>query len=161
MVLQRFALTPGTLSQNLVQVQSHGLSCNKAFYFSFQFVGQNSHQSLGGEPVLGALLVITLGHVFEQIVAGQIDVVNDLAQVTLEIGIGQSNQVIQSVLGNVSLPLKSALTLITELSQVFGTILDVHPSNEGVLELQALSRSGNYKKIEYPIPKSTSILFFT
>jgi len=103
--------------------------------------------------------VITLGHVFEQIVAGQIDVVNDLAQVTLEIGIGQSNQVIQSVLGNVSLPLKSALTLITELSQVFGTILDVHPSNEGVLELQALSRSGNYKKIEYPIPKSTSILF--
>jgi hypothetical protein len=109
--------------------------------------------------------VITLGHVFEQIVAGQIDIMNDLAQVSLEIGIGQSNQVVQSVLGNVSLPLEFALTLMTKLSQVIGSILDVHPSNEGVLELQALSRSGNYKKIEYPIPNPNpnpnSIQIFT
>ena len=109
MVLQRFALTPGTLSQNLVQVQSHGLSCNKAFYFSFQFVGQNSHQSLGGEPVLGTLLVITLGHVFEHIVAGQIDIVNDLAQVGFEVSGSQVVQVVQSFLGNFSLPLEFAL----------------------------------------------------
>ena len=106
--LQRFSLSPGTLSQNLVQVQSHGLLVDQGFYFGLEIVGQNTHQSLGGEAVLGALLVITLRHVLEQIVAGQVDVVNDLAQVLLEVSVGQVLQVVQSVLGNVSLPLKFA-----------------------------------------------------
>jgi len=140
MVLQRFALTPGTLSQNLVQVQSHGLSCNKAFYFSFQFVGQNSHQSLGGKPVLGTLLVITLGHVFEHIVAGQIDIVNDLAQVGFEVSGSQVVQVVQSFLGNFSLPLEFAFAFITDIPQFF---LRFHPVYKGILQLEALSGGGN------------------
>jgi len=140
-VLQRFALTPGTLSQNLVQVQSHGLSGNKAFYFSFQFVGQNSHQSLGCETIFGSLFVITLGHIFEHIVTGQIDIVNDLAQVGLEVSGGQVVQVVQSFLGNFSLPLELALAVITDGPQ---SGLSIHPANESILQLQALSGGGNF-----------------
>ena len=136
MVLQRFALTPGTLSQNLVQVQSHCLSGNQAFYFSFQFVGQNSHQGLGGEPVLGSLLVITLGHIFKQIVAGQIDIVNDLAQVLLEVSVGQVLQVVQVVLGNIALPLQFALAFGANGPQI--TVF-VHVSGKRLGQFQVLS----------------------
>jgi hypothetical protein len=132
MVLQRFALTPGTLSQNLVQVQSHCLSGNQAFYFSFQFVGQNSHQGLGGEPVLGSLFVITLGHVFEHIVSGQIDIVNDLAQVGFEVSGGQVVQVVQGILRNFSLPLEFTFAVITDGPQ--GGI-SIHPGYKSILQL--------------------------
>merc|ERR1719507_712868 len=86
-------------------------------------------KSLLAKPIFGSLLVIALGHVFKQIVAGQIDIVNDLAQVFLEIIIGQTNQVVQSVLGNITLPLEFTLTLIAEYPQVF---LSIHPSNESI-----------------------------
>jgi len=139
--LQRFALSPGTLSQNLIQVQGHALLVNQSFNFGFQFVGQNSHQSLGGKPVFCSLLVIALGHVFEHIVASQIDIMDDLAQVSLEVSGGQVVQVIQSLLGNFSLPLEFTLTIIADCSQIF---ISVHPGNKGILELQALSGSGNF-----------------
>ena len=58
--LKRFRLlTPCTLTQNLVQIQRHRFLGDQSFNFFLQIVGQNSHQGLGGEPVLGALLVIT------------------------------------------------------------------------------------------------------
>ena len=101
-------MAPGALSQNFVQVQSHGFLVDQAFYFGLQVVGEDPHQGLGSEPVLGTLLVITLGHVFEKVVASQIDVVDDLAQILFEVGIGQVLQVVQSVLRNISLPLKFA-----------------------------------------------------
>ena len=49
--LERFALSPGTLSQNLVKVQSHALLVDQTFNFALQVVGQDPHQSLGSEPV--------------------------------------------------------------------------------------------------------------
>ena len=52
--------------------------------------------------------MVTLGHIFEQIVPGQIDIVNDLAQVFVEVVVGQGNKVVQGLLGNVSLPLQLA-----------------------------------------------------
>merc|ERR1719273_1187899 len=111
------------------------------FDFTLQFVGQNSHQSLGGEPVFGSLLVITLGHIFKQIVTGQIDVMNDLAEVLFEISIGQTNQIVQSILGNITLPLEFTLTLIADSSQ--GGI-SVHPGYKSILQFEALSGGGNF-----------------
>merc|ERR1712018_486703 len=110
-------------------------------YFTLEFVGQNSHQSFGGEPIFGSFLMVTLGHIFEQIVPGQIDIVNDLAQIFLEISIGQTDQVVQSILGNVSFPLEFTLTFVTKLSQ---RTLFVHPGYESLSKLQALSGSGNF-----------------
>ena len=53
---------------------------------------------------------LTLGHVLEEIVSGEIDVVDDLAEVLVEVGVGQVLEVVQSVLGNVALPLELAWT---------------------------------------------------
>merc|ERR1712223_2166592 len=66
---------------------------------------------------------------------------DDLAQVSLEVSGGQVVQVIQSLLGNFSLPLEFTLTIIADCSQIF---ISVHPGNKGILELQALSWSGNF-----------------
>ena len=38
--------------------------------------------------------MITLGHVAEQVVTSQVDVVNDLTQVSVEVGVGQVDQVV-------------------------------------------------------------------
>jgi len=139
--LQRFSLAPGALSQNLVQVQSHGFLVDQAFYFVLQFVGEDPHQGLGGEPVLGALLVIALRHVFEEVVAGQVDVVDDLAQVLLEVSVSQVLQVVQSVLRNISLPLELAFAIFTDLPQ--RGIL-IHPSHESFGQFQVLSGGGHF-----------------
>ena len=40
--------------------------------------------------------------------SGEIDVVDDLAEVLVEVGVGQVLEVVQSVLGNVALPLELA-----------------------------------------------------
>ena len=45
-------------------------------------------------------------HVFEEIVAGKVNIMNDLAKVFVEIRIGEVLQVVKGVLRNVSLPLK-------------------------------------------------------
>merc|ERR1739844_51223 len=78
--LQRFSLSPGALSKNFVQVQSHGFLIDQIFNFAFKFSWENPHQSFGSKPVFGSLLVITLRHIFEEIVAGQVNIVNDLAK---------------------------------------------------------------------------------
>ena len=54
------------------------------------------------------LISPTLGHVLEEVVAGQVDVVDDLAPVLVEVRVGQGLQVVQGVLGNVTLPLEFA-----------------------------------------------------
>ena len=138
--LKRLALSPGALSQDLVEVQSHGLLVDQVFYLGFQFVGEDPHEGLGSEPVLGPLLVVTLRHVLEQIVSGQVDIVNDFAQVLFEVGVGQVLEVVQSVLGNVSLPLKLALALLADLPQA-GVLL--HPGHESLGQLQALGGGGD------------------
>ena len=40
--------------------------------------------------------------------SGKVNVVDDLAKICVEVGIGQANKVVQSVLRNISLPLKFA-----------------------------------------------------
>ena len=47
-------------------------------------------------------------HVLEEVVSSKVDIVNDLAQVFVEVVVGQGNKVVQSLLGNVSLPLQLA-----------------------------------------------------
>ena len=56
--------------------------------------------------VLGQIL--TLWHVLEEVVASKVNIVDDLAQVFVEVGACQGNEVVQSLLGNVSLPLQLA-----------------------------------------------------
>jgi hypothetical protein len=56
--LQR-PLAPGALAQDLVQVEGDGVLGDESLHFVLQAVGQDPHQGLGGETVLGALLVIS------------------------------------------------------------------------------------------------------
>jgi len=49
-----------------------------------------------------------LWHVHEEVVGSQVDVVDDLSQVLMEVAVGQVLQVVQRVLGNVTLPLELA-----------------------------------------------------
>ena len=79
------SLTPGALTQDVVEVQGDGLFLNQSFNFSFKISRQDSHQGLGGEPVLGSLLVVALGHVGKHGVGGLVDVVDDLSEVTVEV----------------------------------------------------------------------------
>ena len=71
-------------SEDLVEVQSHLTFLNQTFHVSLHISGQDPHEGLGGEPVLGPLLVVALGHVGEHGVGGLVDVVDDLAEVTPE-----------------------------------------------------------------------------
>ena len=104
-------LTPGALTQDVVEVQGDGLFLNQSFNFSFKISRQDSHEGLGGEPVLGSLLVVSLRHVGEHGVGGLVDVVDDLAQVGLEVSGGQRLQVGESGSWDVSLPLEFTLAL--------------------------------------------------
>ena len=38
--------------------------------------------------------MVSLGHIAEEVVTGQVDIVNDLAQVGIEIGVSQVDQVV-------------------------------------------------------------------
>ena len=102
----QFILAPGTLTEDLIEVQGDFTLLNQTFDFLGKFWWQNPHQSLGGEPVLGSLLVVSLRHVTEHNVSRLVDVVNDLAKVFVEVGVGQVDKVVQSVLGNIPLPLE-------------------------------------------------------
>jgi len=62
--------------------------------------------------------VVTLGQVLEESVGGLVDVVDDLAEVTLEVAGGQRLEVVESLLGDISLPLEFALALINDGPQL-------------------------------------------
>merc|ERR1712073_270280 len=113
---------------------------NQGFNFSFKISRQDSHESLGGKPVLGSLLVVSLGHVTEHGVGRLVDVVDDLAKVGLEISLGKVLKVCQGGSGDVSLPLELAFTLFNHVSE-FG--VSIHVLSKGFGELQLTSRGGN------------------
>ena len=52
------SLSPSALSQDFVEVEGDGVLGDESFDFDLQAVGQDPHQSLGSETVLGALLVV-------------------------------------------------------------------------------------------------------
>merc|ERR1712066_204521 len=58
---------------------------------------EGSHDGLGGEPVLGPLLVVSLGHVTKHHVSGLVDVMDDFAEVTLEISGSQTLKISKSL----------------------------------------------------------------
>merc|ERR1711990_487631 len=133
-------LAPGTLTQDVVEVQGDGLFLNQSFNFSFKISRQDSHESLGGKPVLGSLLVVSLGHVGEHGVGGLVDVVDDLAKVGLEVGGGERLEVGEGGRWDISLPLEPALALIDHASQ--SSVL-LHELNEGLTDLQLVSGDGS------------------
>jgi hypothetical protein len=52
------SLSPCALAKDFVQVQGHGVLGNQALNFFLQVAGQDPHQGLGGETILGALFVV-------------------------------------------------------------------------------------------------------
>ena len=56
-------LAPGALAKDLVQVEGDRLLLDQALHLGLLVRRQDPHQGLGGEPVLGALLVVALRHV--------------------------------------------------------------------------------------------------
>merc|ERR1712107_9707 len=70
--------TPSTLSKNLIKIKSNFAFLNETLNFFGKFWRKNPHQSLGSKPVLGSLLVISLGHVREHQMSSLVDVMNDL-----------------------------------------------------------------------------------
>merc|ERR1711990_1098703 len=140
-----FLLTPGALTQDVVEVQGDRLFVNETLHLSFKISRQDSHESLGGEPVLGPLLVVSLGHVGEHGVGGLVDVVDDLAEVGLEVSGGQRLQVGKSGSWDISLPLEPTLALINHGSQAFVLL---HELNEGLVDLQLVSGDGGLSSRE-------------
>jgi len=142
--LKRFAfrclLAPRALSQDFVEVQSDGLLVDQALNLALQGVGQDPHQSLGSEPVLGPLFVVSLRHISEHVVTGQVNIVDDLAQVGLEVGVGQVLQIVQVGLGNFTLPLQFAFAFFADGTEF---LVGVHVGGEGLLDLEALGGSGD------------------
>ena len=128
------------MTQDLVEVQSDVLLVDQAFDLALQRVRQDPHQSLGSEPVLGALFVVSLGHVAEHIVASQVDIVDDLAQVGLEVRVSQILQIVQVRFGNFTLPLQFALAVFADGAQL---LVGVHISREGLFDDQILSGGGD------------------
>merc|ERR1711917_65572 len=133
-------LAPGALSEDLVQAQGHGLAGDQTLHLGLQLGGQHAHQGLGSEAVLGTLLVVALGQVLEQAVGGLVDVVDDLAQVALEVAGGQRLEVGEGLGGGVSLPLQFALPLVDNSSElgVLG-----HVGLKGLGELELVSGGGD------------------
>jgi len=132
-------LEPGALAQDVVQVQGDVTLLNQTLNLLLVGIGQDPHQGLGGEPVLGTLLVVTLGHVGEHLVGGLVDVVDDLAKVGLEVSLGEILQVGESCRGNVPFPLEVALAFIDHGLQV-GVISG--ELGEGLGELELVARDG-------------------
>merc|ERR1712165_24327 len=104
---------PGADAQDLVKVEGHLTLLNQSLHLPSLSVREDSHQSLGGEPVLGSLLVVSLGHVREHLVGGLVDVMDDLAEVAL----GEVLQVGQGGRGDVSPPLEVSLPSVYHGSQ--------------------------------------------
>ena len=135
----QFILAPGTLTEDLIEVQGDFTLLNQTFDFLGKFWWQNPHQSLGGEPVLGSLLVVSLRHVTEHNVSSLVDVVDDLAKVGFEVGGGQVLQVRQSCGGNISLPLKITLACFNHISDAAVLLTE---GSEGLGELQFIAGNG-------------------
>merc|ERR1719228_759568 len=130
---------PGALAQNFIEVKSDGLLLNQALHLGLLLGRQNPHQSLGGKPVLGTLLMVALGHIGEHDVGGLVDVMDDLAKVALEVSRGKLLKVGQGGRRNVTLPLQVALASVNESSQV-GVLL--HEGGKGLGKLQLVARDG-------------------
>ena len=78
-------LQPGALTQDLIEVQSDLTLLNQTLHFLLVTLREDPHQGLGGKPVLGSLLVVTLGHVIEHKMSCLVNVMNDLAKIALEV----------------------------------------------------------------------------
>merc|ERR1719360_391433 len=131
-----FWFNPGADSENLIEIQRDLLLLNEPLDLSLGGRRQNPHQGLGSESVLGSLLVVTLGHVSEHEVGGLVNVVDDLSEVGLEVGVSQSLEIGQSCRGDVSLPLEVALASINKLMKTSNLCNEVH---KGSLNLKILS----------------------
>ena len=134
-----FWFNPGADSQDLIEIQRDLLLLNESLDLSLGGRRQNPHQGLGSEPVLSSLLVVTLGHVSEHEVGGLVNVVDDLSEVGLEVRVSQALEIGQSCWGDVSLPLKVALTSVNKLMQTSNLGNKVH---EGSLNLKILGGDG-------------------
>merc|ERR1719234_228645 len=135
--LNRF---PGALAKDLIEVKADGLLLDETFHLGLHGGREDPHQSLGRKPVLGALLVVTLGHVGEHEMCGLVDVMDDLSKVLLEVARSKFLKVGQSSGRNVTLPLQVSLARINQSPQL-GVLL--HEGSEGPGELQLVSGDGS------------------
>merc|ERR1719195_685388 len=131
--------------KDVIKVKSDGLFLNKSLNLSLQISRQDSHEGLGGKPVLGSLLVVSLGHVTEHGVGGLVDIVDDLSKVGLEVSLGEVLKIGQGGSGDVSLPLQSALAFLHHVSEV---ILLLHVLDKGLGDLQLVSRDSGLASAE-------------
>merc|ERR1719282_1154853 len=134
-----FWLDPGAYTEDLIEVKRDLALLNQTLHLGPHSSGQDPHQSLGSKPVLGSLLVVSLGHVGEHLVSSLVDVVDDLTQVGLEVLGGQTLEVVEGCWGNVSLPLQVTLASLHQLSQTWVLIDEV---NKAALKLQILGGDG-------------------
>ena len=111
-------LSPGALTQDVVQVKGDVALLNSSLHLLGELGGKNSHESLGGKPVLCSLLVISLRHIVKHKMSSLVDVVDDLSEVGLEVSLGEVLQIGQSCWWNVSLPLKISFTIVNHFSDI-------------------------------------------
>ena len=112
---------------------------NETFHLGPDSSGEDPHEGLGGEPVLGALLVVSLGHVGEHLVGGLVDVMDDLTKVGLEVLGSKALQVVEGCWRDVSLPLQVTLATLNQVSEAGGGVDKV---NKALLQLKVLGGDG-------------------
>ena len=132
-------LDPGAGAEDLIEVQGHVPLLNQALDLLPVGLGKDPHQGLGGEPVLGSLLVVTLGHVIEHQMSCLVNVMDDLAKIALEVLGSQSLKVRQSCRGDIPLPLEVALASFNVFPHP-GIL--IHEGLEGSGDLELLGRDG-------------------
>merc|ERR1712089_25671 len=99
------SLSPRALTEDLVQIKGNSSLLDEYLHLSLESSRKDPHQSLGCKPILGPLLVISLGHVREHSVSSLIDIMDDLAKVGLEVCGCKRLQVGESCSRNISLQL--------------------------------------------------------
>ena len=113
-----FWFYPCADSKDLIEIQGDLALLNKTLNLWLDSCRQDSHQSLGGESVLGSLLVVTLRHVGEHLVGSLVNVMDDLSKISFEISGSKILQVGKSCWWNISFPLKVSFSFINHSIQV-------------------------------------------
>merc|ERR1719342_112803 len=130
-----------SLAQDFIQVHGHLVVSDSLLHFGFLVGGQNPHDSLGGKSVLGTLLVVSLWHIAEHDVGSLVDIVDDLAEVGLEVLGNKILEVGKVLCGDLSLPCEVSFAGIDQGSEA-GILL--HKLNEGLGNLEVCGGDGAF-----------------
>ena len=113
------------MAQYLIQIQGYLLAFDQRLHFSFGVSWKESHHGLGSKSVFCSLFVISLRHITKHNMCSLVDIMDDLAHISLEILGSKTLKVSKSSWRYISLPLKIAFSSFNETSQTCIFLLEL------------------------------------